>query len=306
MKLLSIGACLLSLSSFAFCQVPESLGAGLQPTYSIADLPNDMIAVDITTTRDNLSALMMMSFGGGNIVAPGEQRPTLDREFLFQLINVVWTSKAQFLGNGEYMLGYKLDVPMLQRNGAIDVSKIRFRFTYTRRQAIVSMTQRDDFSPSILREMAKEPAKPVGSAVDRTITVSNLKQVGTGLMILLSDYDDIFPYVQSTPQLFKFLEPYTKNQELFRTKNPMGGEFRFNMSLAGVSVTEIESPAETPMVFESEAWPDGRRAVCFTDSHVKVVTKEEWDKMQPYLKLKLKRNGKPIPPGAAIPPPKTR
>ncbi len=49
------------------------------------------------------------------------------------------------------------------------------------------------------------------------------------------------------------------------------------------------------MIYESEEWPDGKRGVAFTDGHAKFVTKEKWEAMQPLLKLKMKRYGKPIP-----------
>jgi hypothetical protein len=77
--------------------------------------------------------------------------------------------------------------------------------------------------------------------------------------------------------------------------------FRFNMSLAGVSATNIEHPAETPMFYESLAWPDGKRGVVYTDSHAKFVTADEWQAMQPLLNLNLKHHGKPLKPGDPLP-----
>lgn len=136
---------------------------------------------------------------------------------------------------------------------------------------------------------------PPMAKAQRAATLSNLKQTGIATMILLSDYDDLFPYVQSTSQLFKFLMPYTKNEKLFKTLNPAGGAFQFNMCIAGTSATAVEKPSETPLFYETKSWPDGSRGVVFTDAHAKFVTKEEWNKMQPLLKLKMKRHGKPIP-----------
>lgn len=306
MKLFAIGACLLSLSGFVCGQKMDPLGSGKVTTYKIEDLPNDLVAVQLQTSKDSIRSLFQMSYYSSPIAVPNQDQPTaFTAEMLLQLAEVVWITKNEALSGKDYFIGYVMDSNRFPLRGTtnFDVNSVRFRLTYVWRNSIIAMTPREDFSPTRIKEMAKRPIPPTGTVVDRTVTLSNLKQIGTGLIILLTDNDDVFPYVQSTPQLFKFLEPYTKNQELFKTKNPMGGEFRFNMSLAGVSATDIEKPAETPMFFESEAWPDGKRGVCFTDSHAKFVTKEEWDKMQPLLKLSLKRHGKPIAIGAPIPPP---
>ena len=303
MKSIPLMLPVLFVSAICFGQQTDPLGSGKQLTHSINDLPGDFIAVELITAKDNLMSLMQLSFsGGGTISAPSGTKATLDRDTLVQLLNVVWLTKSDIIdGKGEFMLGYKLDLPMMQRSPSVEVNSITFRLTYIRRQSVIAITPREDFSPSALRELAKEPPPGVAREVDRTATMSNLKQVGLATLIFLSDYDDYFPYVQSTPQFVQFLQPYSKNMEIFKTRNPMGGEIRFNMSLAGASSTEIESPAETPMFFESVAWPDGKRCVAYADSHVKAITADEWQRMQPLLNLKLKRRGKPIKPGEALP-----
>ena len=302
MRLVSLVLPFAFISAISFGQGTDPLGSGKLTSYSIASLPDDLIAVDVMTSKDNLMSLMQLSYGGGTISGPSPTHSVLDREMAFQLMSVVWVAKEDVEGKGEFMIGYKLDVPITQRTQMIDVNSIKFRLTYIRRQAIIGLTPREDFSPSTIKELAKGPAPAVAAAADRTRTLSNMKQLSTGVMIFLSDNDDLFAYVQSTPQLFRFVDPYVKNQEIFKTYNPMGGDFHFNMSLAGVSATDVEAPAETPMFFESQAWPDGKRCVSYVDSHAKVVSAEEWAKMQPLLHLKLNRHGKPLKPGDPIPP----
>ena len=301
MKFISSLAAFALISAISFGQGTDPLGTNRPTTYTISSLPNELIALDVMTSKDNLMSLMQLSIGGGTINGPDTGRPSLDPQMILQLMNVIWTTKEDFAASTEFMIGYKLDSAFTPRGTSVSASSLKFRLTYIRRQAIIAVTPREDFAPATLRELAKEPTPQVAAAADRTTTVSNLKQVATGTMILLADNDDNFPYVQSTPQLFKFVEPYTKNQEVFKTHNPMGGEFRFNMSLAGSSATSVESPAETPMYYESEAWPDGKRCVAFVDTHVKTVTAEEWAKMQPLLKLKLGKFGKPLKPGDPLP-----
>lgn len=291
------------LGSFAMGQELDPLGSGRPATYSVSDLPNDLIALDCTTAKDNLQSLFLMSYQSMAITAPaGEGAQGLTPEMLFQMTNMIWVIKGEALSGSDFLIGYRLDLPMNQRGFTGDFSKLKFRITYIRRSAIIAMSPHEEFAPANLKKMTQSNPAPTGTQAERTATLSNIKQAGLALMIFLADYDDIFPYVQSSPQLFTFLQPYAKNMEVFKTKNPMGGAFRFNMSLAGVNSTDIEKPAEVPMIYESEAWADGKRCVCYADSHAKVVSAEEWQKLQPMLNLKLKRIGKPIPPNATVPP----
>jgi hypothetical protein len=59
-------------------------------------------------------------------------------------------------------------------------------------------------------------------------------------------------------------------------------------------MADVPAPAETPLYFESQTWPNGRRCVAYTDGHVKAVSSDDWQHHQPFLQLKLKKYGKPI------------
>ena len=162
---------------------------------------------------------------------------------------------------------------------------------------IVELGQWQAMSTAILAPVfaqSKESAK-------KTATLSNAKQLALGMLMYSSDYDDVMPYAQSTAAV-KYVEaPYLKNNELWKSLNPKGGEFRFNMALAGVSLTEVPEPANTPLFFEPNAWPDGTRVVAYTDGHAKRVDAEEWKRLQPFLKLKLKKTAKrPLPPNYGV------
>ena len=299
MKSVSLILPFLLFSTVSFGQGTDPLGTNRPTTYTISSLPNELIALDVTTSKDNLMSLLQLSMGGGMITGPDSGRPSITPEMMMHLANIIWATKEDVnTGGGEFLIGYKLDAPISPRAAAgISPAALKFRLTYVRRSAIIALTPREDFLPSTLKELAKEPTPLQASASDRTSTLSNLKQTAVGLIILLSDNDDNFPYVQSTPQLFEFMMPYIKNKEVYKTRNPIGGDFRFNMSLAGATMSEIERPAETPMFYESQAWPDGKRCVAYTDGHAKIVSTEDWDKLQPLLKLKLTKHGKPLKPG---------
>lgn len=129
-------------------------------------------------------------------------------------------------------------------------------------------------------------------AAQKTAALSNAKQIGLAAIMYSTDYDDIFPFVQGTEQFKKVTQPYLRDLEVWKTANPNGGGFRFAMNLAGVSATSIENPAETPMIFETNAWPDGRRCVAFADGHAKRVSKEEWTSIEGLLKKKYARTAK--------------
>lgn len=146
------------------------------------------------------------------------------------------------------------------------------------------------------------PDEPEGAATfgaepadDATRGLSNVKQIAVGLMMYVTDYDDVFPYAQSTKAVQYVTYPYIKNFDVWKTHNPKGSQFNFNMAIAGVSATAIPDPAETVMVYESAPRPDGRRAVAFADSHAKLVSSADWDKLKPTLSLKLKKSAKPLP-----------
>lgn len=140
-----------------------------------------------------------------------------------------------------------------------------------------------------------ESGKAAFSTAKKTMALSNAKQVATGMMIYLSDADDIFPYVQSSKQLVEVLNPYLKSLEVWNTQNPEGEKrFFFNMSLAGVSAMDIKSPATTAMMFDPTPFPDGSHLVAFADGHASYVPADKWAKVQAEMKLKLKRHGKPI------------
>ena len=129
-------------------------------------------------------------------------------------------------------------------------------------------------------------------AAKETVALSNAKQIALAGLMYSNDFDDQFPYVESTNQFRKLTMPYTKNDSVWKDDNPNGGGFRFAMNIAGVAATAIDSPAEAPMIYESNAWPDGKRVVAFTDGHAKRVGQQEWALIEPRLKTKYPRTAK--------------
>ena len=161
-----------------------------------------------------------------------------------------------------------------------------------------------DLTPAIYSEIFGDvfvsPSEPSGGATAQTRALSNIKQLSIGMLMYGADYDDLTPYAQSTKTVEYVISPYIRNYEVFKTLNPDRSRFLFNMAIAGVNMTDIPSPAETVMFFESRAWPDGRRVVSFCDGHAKIVTEEEWQEHKLTLKLEIKKSAKPLPAGYGI------
>lgn len=82
-----------------------------------------------------------------------------------------------------------------------------------------------------------------------TQSLSNVKQIGIGLMMYSADFDDRLPKADEWQDA---VFPYVKNEELFIPpyKDQPGG-YAFNQALSQVFLYDIPIPEKTPMVFES-------------------------------------------------------
>ncbi len=116
------------------------------------------------------------------------------------------------------------------------------------------------------------------------------------MLMYSSDYDDNYPYAQGTAAVKFVTYPYVKNKKVWETYNPNGGQIVFNMGVAGANATSIQNPADTVMFYETMPWPDGRRAVAYTDGHVKHVASDVWAEISKRLTPSgIKRVAKALP-----------
>jgi len=101
--------------------------------------------------------------------------------------------------------------------------------------------------------------------VQRTVTMSNAKQIGLGIFMYSQDYDGNLPQPGSAvSNVSHSLYPYIKNKNTFT--NPTSGEFGFTYSYKGnTSLSSIEKPETTPLGYLSGA---GGHAVIWGDGHV--------------------------------------
>ncbi|MER3496235.1 MAG: hypothetical protein C4320_05190, partial [Armatimonadota bacterium] len=133
--------------------------------------------------------------------------------------------------------------------------------------------------------------------------VSNAQSVATAICIYLADYDEVFPNAASTAQAQAAVAPYIKNQALWTTANPNGGRLLYNTYLARISMSRIEQPAETLLLWDENAWPDGGRVVAFADGKAKYLSDAQWTaawkaelSRRTRTKVPAPRAGSPLPP----------
>ena len=113
-----------------------------------------------------------------------------------------------------------------------------------------------------------------------TACVSNLKQVGIGMIMYAQDYHDSFALKAATYK--SQIMPYVKNELVFHCPSDKSGgvSYSFNTNLQGVSQSNIKNPSQTVLVYEGKNGQldyhhEGMAAVGFADGHVALITPEK-------------------------------
>jgi hypothetical protein len=300
-KLLS-AVLLLCASVASYAQDLDPLGSGLPASHKLETLPKSLIAVQPQLSGDGVTSWLSLSFSTGSAGEQGSESAPLNRFLLREMSQTLWVEAEELKRESSSMIkGYRLSFDLFEPYQTMQPQQLVFRLQYVRRDAIMSFVVRPDLDPAKLQTALSSPPpkvlSPAQEAAKRTYALSNVKQLALGMVMLSTDMDDIFPYVQSTAHMIELTMPYFKNAEIPKSLNPNGGRLLFNISLAGVSAVELEAPHEVPMVYDEKPWPDGRWLVGFADSHAKFLTQAEWDGLAKNLKLKLKKHGKPLKPG---------
>jgi hypothetical protein len=287
------------------------LGAGVAETLTAANWTPDYrpyrLAIQGASSGNimglDFSSLMMMSMMGGG--GGGAQPP----QFLTD-ISSVWTKGEKVcIGGQSFLVGYKANVPnmmsMISHAGSgpkklIMVLDLIRPDMITEIQPVVGLTKEAFLNEGEVAGLAfaDSPDASVGSSPvvqeaetreKATATLSNIKQDALALIMYMNDYDDVLPKGNSTAQIEDAAMPYLKTKNTWQTLNPNGGRILFNMALSGVNESAIDMPAEVPLLFEEVAWPDGRRAVAYTDGHAKLEDQQTWALKQKYLHMKFKK-----------------
>jgi len=268
----------------------------------LADLPSHYKSVELGQTGQGagggLFETLMGSFMGA--FGPGQEKGDSPEAAFFSLMSLSFTDGEEItLNDAKFLVTYKLSVDSkMMSSKEPDFSKVFWKLCLLKTSEIRSITASQSWSAGDVVKLMTDLQKKVSGAKDAaqaTASLSRAKQFGLSLVICINDREDIFPYVQSTSSLRGVLMPYAKDPDVFTSGNPDGGSMLFNMSLAGTSSSEIESPQNTVMLYDSQPWPDGRRIVVFADSSARFVDAAEWTALKNTLNLKLKKYGQPLP-----------
>jgi hypothetical protein len=118
----------------------------------------------------------------------------------------------------------------------------------------------------------------------RSTTMSRVVQLGQALQNYASDNDGRLPaQFRTNTDLRTSLMDYVREDSVFSTLNPDGGEIVPNSHLAGLKLDSIALPEHTALVYETRAWPEGRTLFGFVDGHARLVTDVSLVVMEPAL-----------------------
>ena len=241
-------------------------------TYRLKELPAGYLAYTIKYDLVSANGLSPYAYSGG-------MGGNTEGAIIFDLLTVSYTAGETITNEGvEYLVAYVPNLFHVARGmgtGTPKIGEIPLDLTYIRKDKILSIGPRADLDAGALLT-PKSPTDPVEVYSAQSRTSSNMKQVALSIMIYSQDYDDLFPATASTADAQEVTYPYLKNVELWKTYNPAGGRVLFNNKIAGASTNAIPLPAETVMLYEEKVWADGRRAVAFTDGHVKFIPDSEF------------------------------
>lgn len=110
-------------------------------------------------------------------------------------------------------------------------------------------------------------------------SMTNLKQLGLGVMQYAQEYDEIYPPMQNMYQFKKVIYPYVKDDKLF--VQPSNQKFYVpNASLSKRSMASLQFANKFAAIYEAQPGSDGKRAVGFADGHVERVSTAQWTKIK--------------------------
>lgn len=264
----------------------------------VQELPEDFRAYHMVIRGEGDTMLMRLMMFGAMFAGEGTEMPSL-----MQFSNLYWL-RPEVPAGAHWVFAYRLDLgdmlPMLgMPAGAPPQHNLKLRLHRIKIEDISVFSARPDLTRddllASLAGTAQQAATPRTEAEARTRTITNAKQVALGLLMYTADYDEVFPFVQSTAGAREVTQPYMRSVDFWATFNPNGGTFLMSMAVAGVRTADIKNPETVPLVYESRAWPDGTRVVAFADGHCRFVNAEKWAQIEPLLRARFTKTGRPLP-----------
>ncbi|MDR3692622.1 MAG: hypothetical protein P4L46_24795 [Fimbriimonas sp.] len=129
-----------------------------------------------------------------------------------------------------------------------------------------------------LGQVARDPKKmnQTRSSAQKTVILSNMKQIALGVLMYANDNNDKIALDQSN--LKARIAPYLRNANLWKGPDGKLLDVRLNPSLFGKSMTAVAEPAQCVMLSigpkDKLQYFEGQTIIAFVDGHVKLLKKE--------------------------------
>ncbi len=113
----------------------------------------------------------------------------------------------------------------------------------------------------------------------RNQSIQQLRQLAMALQMYVPDHNRRYPKLTDAASLKAAIIAYLGGAEHMFV-SPNGKPYLPNPWLSERREAEVPKPSETVTVYESTAWPDGRRGVGFADGHASMVDEATWQELK--------------------------
>lgn len=260
----------------AAAAAPDSVLDILQKDPSPELIPTSQIPADYKPygiTVGSSSGFNFLSAMMASMVQVGDNgsSDTKSTMRILKYLTVSWTNGTEVRAGGQtYLVAYQADTDLMSGLSATSpggkLAGLTWHKTFLNESLLASVTPMPGYSVQDLQKIEGDLSSSEQDAHPEAL--SNIKQIGLATMIYSSDFNDKLPAADSTAKAEDEIYPYIKNRDLFKYRNPNGGQILYNTKLSGVNVTKVPKPVETVMWYDEKPWPDGKMLVCYLDGHV--------------------------------------
>ena len=215
----------------------------------------------------------------------------------------VYYSKGQTftVGNETYAIAYRpkikgTDLLAMMRGNPANVPVPQEKITPDTQLILALLNQRTmgslmDIRPfDMAQEIAAANAEGGGAggpggqrpAALNAQSMSNMKQLGLGMMMYAQDHNETLPPMQDAASWKKAIMPYIKNEDVFVHPGTKAA-YVPNPLMNGRHLADIAEPANTIAATEAAPSADGTLAVLYMDGHVKRLSPDQVTALKPQL-----------------------
>lgn len=205
-----------------------------------------------------------------------------------QFNNFHWSKGKQINIEGDaFLVTYRLDIDWeaaLTQPRAAASDKILLDLRLIRLSEVSAIAFAETMKARSIRDLSSQSPK-AQEAVRKTMSMSNLKQLGIATILYAGDAEDILPLVHSTKAMQELLLPYTKSRDIFVSPYDDKSPYLYNVRLRNRSLSSFDAPNTVPTWYESRPIGDPpTRGVAFVDGSARRVPEPE------FLQMAIKHN----------------